>query len=262
MKVEGSITVLIAKILLPAILMVILIVGGGCVKKVVVSDEAEREHPDMKKARALEEAGDSKGAQSAYEVLLNREPSMARAHLALAFLLDKSGQDYVGAIYHYRTYLALRPETEKKAMIEDHIRTATLAWVGTIFTNQAAVLDRMGKLEGENKALKVRAANLESQTVQLRASLTAARAKYGVSEENASKSVDTINPPVAVPKSLGKTVKVEKLDTLKKMAARYYGDQGRWREIYEANKKKMKSPGDLRVGQMIFIPEKEKVVDP
>jgi nucleoid-associated protein YgaU len=39
------------------------------------------------------------------------------------------------------------------------------------------------------------------------------------------------------------------------MAAKYYGDQGRWREIYEVNKKKMKSPGDLRVGQMILVPE-------
>jgi nucleoid-associated protein YgaU len=52
-------------------------------------------------------------------------------------------------------------------------------------------------------------------------------------------------------------VKVEKADTLKKLAAKWYGDQGRWREIYEANKTKMKSPGDLRVGQMIFIPEKD-----
>jgi len=258
MKFAGSIKTVAAKLWVSVMVMVVLAVVVGCVKKVGVSDEAEREHPDMKKARVLEEAGDSKGARNIYETILSRDPNMARAHLALAFLMDKPGEDYLAAIYHFRSYLALRPDTEKKAMIEGHIRTATLAFVGTVFTNQSAILERMAKVEGENRALQIRAANLEAQTVQLRVALAVARAKYGVIEETASKSVDTIALPAAVPKSLGKTVKVEKLDTLKKMAGRYYGDPGRWREIYEANKKKMKSPGDLRVGQMIYIPEKDK----
>jgi nucleoid-associated protein YgaU len=163
----------------------------------------------------------------------------------------------VRTIYHFQRYLALRPETEKKAMIDAHIRSATLMLVGSVFTNEMAILTRLRAVEEENRALKIKAANLQSQAEHSRAALAALRAKYGMSAVQASRSVDAIALPVRDPKSFGKMVKVEKADTLKKLAAKWYGDQGRWREIYEANKTKMKSPGDLRVGQMIFIPEKD-----
>lgn len=257
MNLKDPTVKLIAKVLSSGLLAVILLAGGGCADKVEVSDEVEREHPDMKKARVLEEAGDVRAARNVYESILDRDPTVARAHLELAFLLNKAGEDHVATIYHFRRYLALRPDTEKRAMIDNHIRSEMLGLVGTVFTNQATLLARMGEVEGENKALKIKISNLQSQTVQLRAALAAVRVKYGVPGEKASSPVDTVSLPVPVSKSLAKMVKVEKADTLKKMAARFYGDQDRWRVIYEANKKKMKSPGDLHVGQMIFIPEKE-----
>lgn len=234
-----------------------LMVAAGCADKVGVADDAEREQAEMKKARSLEEAGDFRAARNVYEAILDRDHVMARAHLDLAFLLDKTGEDPVAAIYHFRRYLVLRPDTEKRVMIENHIRAETLSLVGTVFTNQVAVLVRMGEMESENRALKIKVSNLQGQTVHLRAALTAARSKYAKSAENASQSVDLIGLPATAPKTAGKLVKVEKADTLKKMAARFYGDARRWREIYEANRQKMKSPGDLKIGQSIFIPERD-----
>lgn len=257
MNVKGSIKKSFGLALAP-LLLVVLMVGGSCGRKVDLRDEVEREHPDMKKARALEEAGELRAARNVYESILDRDPTVARAHLALAFLLDKEGEDPVGAIYHYRRYLALRPDTEKRGMIDDHIRMETLHLVGTLFTNQANVLTRMGEVDAENKALKIKVSNLQAQTTQLRAALAASRAKYAQSVDQASSSVDTLGLPVPAPKTYGKMVKVGKGDTLKKMAARHYGDQNRWREIYEANRQRMKSPGDLKVDQLIFIPEKDK----
>ena len=178
MNFKCSVKGLRAHILSSAFGVMLLIVAGGCKENVGVSDEVEREHPDMKKAMLLEDAGDSKAAQNVYESILDRDPTLARAHLALAFLLDKYGEDHVGAIYHYRRYLVLRPYTEKKAMIESHIRSETLNVAGSVFTNQAAILVWMGEVERENKALKTRVANLQAQTTQLRAALAAVRAKY------------------------------------------------------------------------------------
>ncbi len=244
----------IGRVLVPIMMWGLLLVCDGCAEKVGVSDEAEREHPDMKKARVLEEAGDAKSARLVYETLLDRSPTLARAHLALALLLDQAGEDQVGAIYHFRRYLALRPDTEKKAMIEGHIRNDLLSLVGTVFTNQAAVLTRMGEVEAENKNLRIKVSNLQAQTVQLRSALTAVRSKYGVVPVPDKPPAPAIELPLPVPISAEKIIKVEPADTLKKMAAKYYGDSGRWREIYEANRKKMRSPGDLRVGQMILIP--------
>ncbi|MEI6562738.1 MAG: tetratricopeptide repeat protein [bacterium] len=174
----------VTRIAMATVVLVLLVaMGSGCGEKVGVSDESERDYPGMKKAREFENANDLDGARKAYEGILDRDPLIARAHLALAFLLEKTGKNYAEAIYHFRRYLTLRPDTEKKMMIESHIRTATLCFVGTVFPNQAAMLSRMAEVEKENKALKIRVANLESQTVQLRVALAAARAKNAVKKE-------------------------------------------------------------------------------
>jgi nucleoid-associated protein YgaU len=141
-------------------------------------------------------------------------------------------------------------------MIESHLQRASLDFGGSLFTNQAAVLTRMGEVEAENAQLRIRTANLQAQAVQLRNALAVARNKNGgatgLVPEVPAGDVAAVQKPASV--QGGKMVRVEKSDTLKKLALRYYGDQGRWREIYEANKQRIKSPGDLRVGQMIVIP--------
>jgi tetratricopeptide (TPR) repeat protein len=49
-------------------------------------------------------------------------PSAVRAHLDLALLLDEQRIDDREAIVHYRAYLAGRPDTQKKEMIDGRIR--------------------------------------------------------------------------------------------------------------------------------------------
>ena len=44
-------------------------------------------------------------------------------------------------------------------------------------------------------------------------------------------------------------------DNLTKIAKKFYGTDD-YEPIYEANKDRMKSPGDLRVGQTLLIPNK------
>jgi len=46
-------------------------------------------------------------------------------------------------------------------------------------------------------------------------------------------------------------------DTLSAIASRYYGDAGRWPEIYEANKGKIKNPNLIYPGQTFIIPDDE-----
>lgn len=243
-----------------ALILCILTVLGletGCDRQAQVSDEVERDHPAMKKAREFEDAGKIDAARQTYQSLLDQDPTIARAHLALAFLLDKDGGNYAEALYHYQRYLALRPDTEKRTMIESRIRSTTLAYVGTIFTNQTAVLKHMGEVERENRELKIRTANLTAQTSQLRATLSALRRKYEESADHASHLLDAKGLPIAPLRSAGRSVKVERGDTLRKIAARVYGEQGRWREIYEANKGVLRTPEDLRVGQMLLAPQRE-----
>ncbi|MBN1557066.1 MAG: LysM peptidoglycan-binding domain-containing protein, partial [Lentisphaerae bacterium] len=58
------------------------------------------------------------------ERVLHGDPDNARAHLDLAILLHDQRRDFVGAIYHYRRYVELRPGTEKAEMIQHRIRVA------------------------------------------------------------------------------------------------------------------------------------------
>jgi tetratricopeptide (TPR) repeat protein len=232
-----------------------LFAGAGCDRKTQVSDEAERDHPAMRKARELENAGDVEGARFTYEALLDHDGSIARAHLALAFLLDKQGGNYIEALYHYQRYLTLRPDTEKRRMIDEHVRAAQLAYVGTVFTNEAAVLKKMAVIEKENATLKVRVSNLEAQSSQLRATVGVLRNKYESAADQASRSLDTVALPVPAPRAAGKMVRVEKGDSLRKIAIRKYGDQAKWRDIYEANRSQLKRPEDVRIGQMLLVPE-------
>jgi len=47
---------------------------------------------------------------------------------------------------------------------------------------------------------------------------------------------------------------VQKKDTLYSLARQYYGDQSRWKDIYQANKGDISDPNKIRVGQRLAIP--------
>ena len=243
------------KFVLTSFCIAIMTILSGCGQKTGTSDVAERDHPAMKKALTLERAGNKEGARLTYQGLLDQNPTIARAHLALAFLLEEEGENYPAALYHYQRYLTLRPDTEKRGMIESRIRTAKLAYVGTVFTNEAAVLSRMSQVERENVALKVRSVNLEAQASHLRIALAASREKYAQSQDEASRVLDKKEIPVLAPRSAGKVVHVQKGDTLRKISDRVYGTQERWREIFDANRTVLKNREDVRIGQTLIVPE-------
>jgi tetratricopeptide (TPR) repeat protein len=232
-----------------------MVLAAGCSKPVKSLDGDEMDHPLMKRAKQKEQSGDMKGAAQIYRSLLEREPSMARAHLSLALLLDKPKGDYVQAVYHYDRYLALRPDTEKRTMIERRVRSSSLAFVGTIFSNEAAVVERVNVLEQENAILKVKAANLGSQLQQSRVVANSLRARLTASAVQASKDLEKKGMLEAGIQPSLQTVRVDRNDTLRKIALRVYGDQERWRDLYDANRSVLRRPEDVRVGQLLVVPE-------
>ena len=52
----------------------------------------------------------------------------------------------------------------------------------------------------------------------------------------------------------GRTHTVAKGDTLFGLARQYYGDQSKWRTIYDANRNELPDPNRIRVGQRLVIP--------
>jgi nucleoid-associated protein YgaU len=149
----------------------------------------------------------------------------------------------------------MRPETEKRAMIESRARSATLALVGTVFSNQTVVVKRLDVLEKENDALVTRNANLEAQLQQNRAIVKALRARMDASALDASKQLERSGMLEAGIQPALPTVRVERHDTLRKIAQRIYGDQDRWKDIYDANRNVLRRPEDVKVGQVLVVPK-------
>lgn len=52
----------------------------------------------------------------------------------------------------------------------------------------------------------------------------------------------------------GRLHTVVKKDTLFALARQYYGDAGRWKDIYQANRGKISDPNKIRVGDKLVIP--------
>jgi nucleoid-associated protein YgaU len=138
-------------------------------------------------------------------------------------------------------------------MIQDHIRSAQLYYAGTIFSNQATILNRLDELERENAALIIHSANLAAQAAQLRSTVTALRGSKGVNDGNVSGQF--IEGGIQTPRSVGRVVKVAKGDTLRIISLRYYGDPEKWRDIFEANREKLKHAEALQIGQSIVVPD-------
>jgi nucleoid-associated protein YgaU len=52
----------------------------------------------------------------------------------------------------------------------------------------------------------------------------------------------------------GQVYTVQKGDTLYKLARRFYNDQSRWRDIWEANRNRIPDPDKIAVGMKLIIP--------
>ena len=46
-------------------------------------------------------------------------------------------------------------------------------------------------------------------------------------------------------------------DTLMRIAHKVYGDQSRWRSIYNVNRERLRSPDDLKTGMKLLLPPKD-----
>ena len=98
-------------------------------------DRRDARDRNLRRAQAARDAEDLDAAIRWCEKALARRPDSPRAHRELALIYDHFKQDYVPALYHYRRYLELRPDSEDRADVED-----MLAKCGRAFAAQVARL--------------------------------------------------------------------------------------------------------------------------
>lgn len=113
------------RVILTGVCVGLLLCGAGCSKSgTAAAESAERGSALYREAFSAEQSGDIKEAIRLFNKVLIEEPRSYSAHFQLATLLHDHEEDFVGAIYHYKQYLYLRPESEKSALAQERIRIA------------------------------------------------------------------------------------------------------------------------------------------
>lgn len=210
----------------------------------------------MKRAQARKQAKDADGAIELFNKALDRHSDYARAHLELGLLYDQEKEDYVRAIYHYQRYLELRPDAEKKDIVEDLVRHAKLSFAASLPDQPSEAVREINMLKGELESLK---SQLDAQQAQ--------RATAGTTGTAAAKKGEKTVAPVtataaATPQALQPapaqsavdTYVVQSGDTLSRIAGKVYNDPSKWEAIFNANRATLPSPQSLKVGQTLVVP--------
>jgi tetratricopeptide (TPR) repeat protein len=253
----------------------LMMLSAGCERSAPSSDaEAERE-VNYQRARKLCEDRDFPGAADFYKKSLSVNPDFANAHLELGLLSEDKLGDPIAAIYHYRRFLELRPDSEKRQLVEDFIERAKLSLAAKLPQTPVADPGELTRLQNETAALLQENAALRTQIAELQKTVASAesagpapRAAPPAPSAAASPAAAVAAPPAAPPGIMAaaavtespsesprvRLYVVQRGDTLQSLALRYYGTRAAWERIYQANRSGLPSKDQLKVGQQLMIP--------
>lgn len=187
-----------------------------------------------------------------FETALVKKPELGRPDLELAIIYQQHEKNYARAIYHYERYLEKRPLTEKRALIQDWIKQAKVSLAGETGAAGGDISEELVRLTRENNLLR-----RQLETAGGAAPATVANVRTILTQPPAPRPVPAAAPAAAIPAEQPKaarTYQVRPGDTLSRIAGSVYGDTGKWRKIYDANRDKMKTETDIKVGQTLAIP--------
>lgn len=225
-----------------AALSAALVLLAGCGRNAGTPDEREERDPLVKTGVAYMDQNRWDEAEKAFKEALDADPTMAKPHLDLALIYQQYKPNYIHALYHYDRYLELRPDSGKAEFIrEQRAKVLRALEVKTIQDSPEVkkVVAEAQRLMAENDALKKKLA--------------------GTAPAPATTPTPPTDSPVRTaaqqkPATGHQIYTVVAGDTLTKIAAKFYGDSAGWEPIFEANRDSLSSPGALRVGQTLVIP--------
>jgi len=228
--------------------------AGGCSRDVAGLDESDFRDPLLRKAQARIREGDKDGAIVSLQKSLERKPGLAQADLELALLYDDYKKDYVKAIYHYERYLALRPKTQKRGLIEDLIRKAKMSFAASVSDQYPETAKKFQSLEEENARLKANLRELRENLAAQQAGLMKAGKERKSAEGSALSAKPAAQVQAAEASATNEVYCVQEGDTLARIAAKVYNNPRKWKTILDANADVLTSPAKLKKGQTLKIP--------
>jgi len=130
------------------------------------AEDRERTSRLYSAAMADLQAGRLDAAIAGFERVTYEEPKSYSAHFQAATLLQDARKDYIGAIAHYRAYLALRPASDKAPVATERLsmcETLLAAEYARRVQSEDRTVKENERLVGEVAGLKSRVASLEDR---------------------------------------------------------------------------------------------------
>jgi LysM repeat protein len=183
--------------------------------------------------------GDFERAINLYEAVLDDSPRCAEIHYKLALLYDDKINDPLSALHHFKRYLALSPNGSHANDVKNSIKRDELA----VLTS----------LSGDSIVTRAEAARLRNENLNLHRELEA-RAGTVRSGSDKLQARDPSSTKIVAKKAAERTYVVKPGDTLASISRKFYKSPKRWQKILDANKKNIRDPKKLTVGQGLVIP--------
>ena len=209
------------------------------------------------RGRAHLRQGNEEEALDEFLSVTRRILQSPQSHIEVGRLLMKleSRRDPVAAIYHYRRFLELSPESKESATVEQLIVTAER--------------EIIRKLPGEPYVEHLEALGLREENNRLKRELSDMRVRLGLPLDTAddpqplstavaptSPSPPSVPPaPVKPPEpSAPRTHVVQQGDSLYAISRKFYGDSAHIDLIFNANRDVLINKRSLKIGQKLRIP--------
>lgn len=221
---------------------------------------SEVDEPHYRRGVQMLRSGQSQVALEAFlKVIEKRNGDAPESHLDAGKIYLDHIHDPIAAIYHFRKYLELRPNSPQSPVVRELIDTAKKEFARTLpgqplddHYERVDLLELVERLQIENESMKAELAAIRAQPLPMEGN--------GRSATEAPSIVRTVPAPRTAPPTTQTTSGVTRRhvvtrgETLYSISKRYYGTGNRWREIYLANRSVMTSETDLKVGTPLVIP--------
>lgn len=251
-----------------------ILAAGGCdFGKSEVVKETNETH--FLRGRDELKRGNVPEAMSAFLKVVEKRKDAPESHFELGRIYLDNMNDPIQAIYHFRKYLELKPNSPVSPMVRQMIDTAQKKFAASLpespFENNVRRMELeelLQKVQKENIELKQRldaAANtIDSLKATQRVSVAATPSRQ-TQGRHTSQTAQTPpstqrearqqqSAPIEVKRDTPATYTVQPGDTLSNVSRKVYGTKNRWREIFNANRDRMATPESLKPGQVLRIP--------
>lgn len=207
---------------------------GGCERLFQKDSERAVNAGDKKTA-----SGDYRMAIKLYEAAFDGTANTAEVHYKLGVIYDDKLKDPLNALHHFNRYLDLDPRgthaKDARACVQaGTLRLAESLNKGSMITQEEAV-----RIKKENLDLRL-------QLVAIRGQKTAP-----VATPIPGKKLDGGQKPI--PPGT-RTYVVQSGDTMASIAAKFYKNKARWKDIQDANFYSTAGTPKIKAGQTLIIP--------